>query len=129
MDEPKLRPRTAREVVDMAIAENRFSERLLYGFSCFFVGIGLSVLVGAMLNREPIIALAGAISSSLFWPAYTSARKIRKENIAIRLLEAPLSRADTAKDASIMLQGFFNDFMTESPKVTSLATASLENQE
>jgi hypothetical protein len=50
---------------------------------------------------------------SLFWPSMSSARRIRKENIAIRLLEAPLSRADTAKEAAQMLHKLVGDVMAD----------------
>jgi len=36
-----------------------------------------------------------------------AARQIRRENLAIRLLEAPLSRAETAQAAADMLQKAF----------------------
>jgi hypothetical protein len=42
------RKRTATEIIDQAIAENRFGERLLYLFSCttFLVGVG-ALIIGA----------------------------------------------------------------------------------
>lgn len=102
-------PRTAGEVIDQAIAENKAGERLLYGFAIAFVAVGLSGLVWAITNRETVLAVIGLLTSALFWPAMSSVRRTRKESIAIRLLEAPLSRADTAKEAAEMLQRLFQE--------------------
>ena len=111
--------RTPRQVIDQAVKENRFGERLLYGMACAFAAVGLLVLIWAALNRLPVLAVAGTISSALFWPAMNSARQTRKESIAIRLLEAPLSRADTAQEAADMLRHFFDDLMLEKQKQRS----------
>jgi hypothetical protein len=101
--------RTAREVIDQAISENKTGERLLYGFAAAFVTVGLSVLIWAIADKEAIFAVVGVLTSSLFWPAMNSVRRTRKEGVAIRLLEAPLSRADTAREASEMLQHLFHE--------------------
>lgn len=105
--------RTAREVIDQAVAENLFGERLLYGMAFAFAVAGLFVLVWAAIHRLPVIAVTGCVSSYLFWPAVNSARKTRKESVAIRLLEVPLSRADTAREAAEMLQRQFLKQMSE----------------
>ena len=47
---------------------------------------------------------AGTVATALFWPAMREARQIRWENILIRLLEEPLSRADSAKAAADLIQ-------------------------
>ncbi len=103
--------RTAKDVIDQAIEDNRLSEWLLYTFSVLFVVVGLGVLVWGLMKGETISAIAGLVSTSLFWPAMTSARRTRKENIAIRLLEAPLSHADTAKEAAEMLYGLVDEIL------------------
>lgn len=100
--------RTARSVIDAAIWENRFGERLLYGFAVLFVSVGLFALIVAVVRNQGISALAGGIASSLFWPAMREARQIRKENMAIRLLEDPLSRASTATEAANALRDAFS---------------------
>lgn len=114
-----MRSRTPREIIDKAIEENRFGERLLYGLAAGFATVGLLVLIWAAINREGLIAIAGSVASSLFWPAVRSARQTRKESIAIRLLEAPLSRADTSKDAADMIHHFFDKLMLEKPAVVA----------
>lgn len=108
--------RTPKDVIDQAISENRISEWLLYAFSIIFVTVGLCVLVWGVVKGETISTIAGFISTSLFWPAMTSARRTRKENIAIRLLEAPLSRADTAKEAAEMLHKLVDDILSDNRK-------------
>ena len=113
---PRMKPRSANEVIDQAIKENRFGEFLLYLFAILFVCVGLSVLVYGMLEGKAVTSIVGLASSTLFWPAITSARRTRKENIAIRLLEAPLGRADTAKDAADMLHRLFNEVFRDKIK-------------
>jgi hypothetical protein len=108
--------RSASEVIDLAIRENRRSEWLLYFFAILFATVGLSVLVCGVVRGEPVSTVAGVVASTLFWPAMTSARRTRKENIAIRLLEAPLSRADTAKDAAEMLRDLVNGILSDNKK-------------
>jgi hypothetical protein len=95
-------------VINQAIGENRFGEYLLYTFAAVFVGAGVAVLIAGLLQKEGLLALAGGIAGSLFWPAMESARKIRKENIAIRLIEYPLGRAESAREAAIALREFFS---------------------
>jgi len=99
--------RTAREVIDQAIQENRPGEWLCYAFAVLFVLVGVGVLVGGAIAGQGIVSLAGSIASILFWPALREARQIRKENMAIRLLEVPLSMAGTAKAAAEALRDAF----------------------
>jgi hypothetical protein len=80
---------------------------LLYGYASVFVLSGVTPLIGGMVRGEGVISLAGGIASALFYPAVRQAGKIRRENIAIRLLERPLSMADTSRDAADALREFF----------------------
>jgi hypothetical protein len=108
--------RTAQDVIDQAIKENRFGEFLLYLFATLFVGVGLSAVVYGMIHENAVTSVVGFASSTLFWPAMSSARRTRKENIAVRLLEAPLGRADTAKDAADMLHRLFDEIFRDKRK-------------
>ncbi len=108
--------RTAKEIIDEAISENRIAGNILYGFAITFVFVGLSVLIFGAVNSDPVSTILGAVSSSLFWPSMTAARRTRKENIAIRLLEAPLSRADTAREASEMLRDLLKNVLGDNKK-------------
>lgn len=103
MTDKNHNPRTAKEVIDDAISENLTAAWIMYGFAILFVLVGLGVLVNGVITQNPTSSILGVVASSLFWPSMSAARRTRKENIAIRLLEAPLSRADTAKSASEML--------------------------
>ncbi len=105
--------RTAQEVVDLAIRENRFGERLLYGFASLFVACGVAAIAHGIYSSATIETLVGAIGSALFYPAMHLAKRIRQQNIAIRLLEAPLSRADTAQDAAVAIRTAFSEVFTE----------------
>ena len=101
-------PRTAKQVIDQAIEENGRGEWLCYGFATSFVLAGLAVIGKSLFVEQSGWTTAiGAALSGLFWPAMNAARQIRRENLAIRLLEAPLSRAETAQAAADMLQKAF----------------------
>jgi hypothetical protein len=107
--------RTPRQVIDQAVKENRLGERLLYGMAIGFAGIGGVLLIWAAANHSPTMAVVGCLSEILVWPSVESARKTRRESVAIRLLEAPLSRADTAREASDMLWKVYGELMLEAP--------------
>ena len=74
-----------------------------------FVLVGVGVIVWSMFSKQTLATVSGAIETALFWPALSSVRKTRKENIAIRLLEAPLSMANSSKEAADMLRDAFKD--------------------
>jgi hypothetical protein len=99
--------RTAQQLIDEAIAENRATAHVLYLLAIVAALVGLGVLVWASIMRQPLLALAGSICTSLLWPAIRLVQQTRKENIALRLLEAPLGRAPTAVAAAMMLEHFF----------------------
>jgi hypothetical protein len=99
--------RTAKLIIDQAIRENRFGERLLYAFATVFVATGVFSLVYGTLRSQGAVAVAGGIGSALFFPAIYQARGIRKENIALRMMEVPLTKANTAQEAAKALNDFF----------------------
>lgn len=96
--------RTAKDVIDDAIRENNSAAWLLYGFAITFVMVGLFVLIVGIVQGNNITSILGAAASTMFWPSMSAARRTRKENIAIRLLEAPLSQSSSVEDAAGMLQ-------------------------
>lgn len=106
--------RTAKDVIDDALRENKRAAYLLYGFASAFVLVGLGVLIIGILQEDMITGFLGAVASSLFWPSMSAARRTRKENIAIRLLEAPLSQSSTADDAAEMLQHLVQKILNDS---------------
>jgi hypothetical protein len=107
MPPPREIPRTARELIDQALSENRINEYLLYAFAILFVISGTTALIWGMIVGEGAVALAGVIADTLFFPATWQARQIRRENIAIRLVERPLSLAENSKEAADALREFF----------------------
>jgi len=109
------RQRTAKELIDDAIRENSTASFLLYCFAIAFVCVGLAILITGVVKNNEFIGLIGALSSAMFWPAMRSARKTRRENISIRLLEAPLSKAATSDEAAKMLQGLFENIFSDTP--------------
>jgi hypothetical protein len=105
---PALQPeRSARDLIDRAIGENRNNERLLYVFSAIFVAIGAFALCWSIVVNAGLASVGGIVSSVLFLPAMQMARRIREQNIALRMLEVPLDRAQTAEEASQLLRDFF----------------------
>jgi hypothetical protein len=108
-------PRTANQIIDQAIEDNKFTEHLLNGFATVFVACGLFTLVAGAIRNESLVTIAGPVATSLFYPAMRQARQIRRENIAIRLLESPLSKAETSHEASIAVKEFFSDTFKANP--------------
>jgi hypothetical protein len=99
--------RTAKEVIDQAIHENRPGEYLLYLFSCTTFLVGIATLGTGAYNGEALTAGLGTVASVMFYPAMKLAKRIREQNVAIRLLEIPLNGAHTAAEAALVLKEFF----------------------
>ena len=99
--------RPARQIIDQAIRENRFSERLLYAFAIVFVCTGVFAVIVGAIYREGIVAVGGGVAAALFYPAIKLSQQIRRENMAIRLLEEPLSRAETSDEAARAIRDHF----------------------
>jgi hypothetical protein len=93
-------PRTAREVIDVAIRENRPWEWVSFGLTIGFAVVGLVVLGVGAYQGNGLVALAGSVAGALFWPALRNAVAIRRANIGIRLLEVHLAYAKTAQQAA-----------------------------
>jgi len=108
-----LRARTAKEVIDDAIRENSSATWLLYGFAIVFVLAGVVELAVGSIRQNPISQGLGVVAAALFYPAITATRRTRKENIAIRLLEVPLSQAATEQAAAKMLHLLVRDVLSD----------------
>ena len=94
------------EIIDQAIDENRWRERVLVGFAILFVVLGAFVLLWGLVN-DSMLAFAGVVESLLFVPAVLLIRSISRENMALRLLEIPLRKAKTAEEAANVLMRYF----------------------
>jgi hypothetical protein len=62
-------PRTTSEVIDLAVRENRLATYLLYGFSAAFVVTGITVIIWSMVQKQPMMAIAGVADGAPFRPA------------------------------------------------------------
>lgn len=107
--------RTAKEVIDQAIAENRLPEYILYTFACLFVLTGLVLIGDAIYNRSSITAVSGVALSGLAWPAFRMTRALREQNLMLRMMEVPLMKAKTADEAAQMLTKTFGNHFGRSP--------------
>jgi hypothetical protein len=101
--------RTAKEVIDQAIKDNRVPEYLLYAFASIFVLVGTALIAVAIYNKTSISAIAGVVLDGLAWPAVRMTREIRQQNLMLRMLEVPLSKAKTADEAAKMLTETFEN--------------------
>jgi hypothetical protein len=99
-------PRDVREIIDVAIRENRARERVLLIFAAVFVGLGAGVLVWGLI-QDSLVAYAGVVESGLFVPAILVVRRINRENTALRMLEIPLRKARTSEEAERVLIRLF----------------------
>jgi hypothetical protein len=101
-------PRTAKQVIDQLIHENRWWEWVCFIAVCVFLLMGVAIIVRAMLvEQSNVLTAVGGACNLLVWPSLAHARRIRKENQAIRLLEIPLSQAETAEKAADMIHKMF----------------------
>jgi len=96
-----------REIIELAIQENRAREKTLLGFAGLFIVLGSIVLVWGLFQNS-VIAYAGVVESLLFVPAVILVRRINHENTALRMLEIPLRKARTADEAARVLTLFFS---------------------
>jgi len=104
--------RTPAEVISQAIKENRFPEYMLYIFACLFVVAGMALIVWSIYVRGTITGVAGVALSGLSWPAYNATRELRAVNVMLRMLEVPLSMAQTSEEAAKMLTETFAQLFT-----------------
>ena len=99
--------RTAQEVIDQAIQDNRAWEWLLFALVILFPVVGIGVMLRGAYDGNGLTALAGSTASSLFWPAIAKAMKIREANQAFRAMEIALNKATTAQEAADIIARLF----------------------
>jgi len=103
--------RTAEDTISQAIAENPLPEYLLYGFAAVFVVTGEILIWWSIQHGSGLGALGGAALNGFVWPAFRQTRELRQQNLMLRMLEIPLSKAKTADEAANMLtEAFSNHF-------------------
>jgi hypothetical protein len=108
-DSPKPPVRTPQEVIDAAIRENRRWEWLCFALIVLCLAVGIALIVIGVVREQGLLALSGTLFGSLFWPALAHATSIRRENIAVRLLEYPLSQARTEKQSAEAIRDVFSE--------------------
>lgn len=104
-----------RSVIDRAIRENRFGERLLYALATLIVTGGVFALIYGAFQGLSLVSLSGSLSTGLIIPVYFAAMKMRKENQIIRLLEVPLTMAGTSVEAANALREAFGKLFGTGP--------------
>jgi hypothetical protein len=114
--------RSAQEVIDTAIRENRPNEYILYAFALLFVGLGTGSFIYSLWSGHWALSIGSAIESGLFYPAIAAIQKIRRENQKIRLLELALTNAVTAADAAAALQNVFTDEFGDNKRGSDVRT-------
>jgi hypothetical protein len=113
--------RTTSDVIETAMRENRRLERLLLLFAGLLIATGTAVSVWLSARGQALGALVGLLLGALSWPALHAMLRIQRENMMIRLLEVPLSKAHTAAEAAAMLKGLFAFVEMKSPDGATLA--------
>ena len=113
MPEELKRRRSAREVIDQAIAENKDIERFLYAFAAGFAALGAGILILGAKDGHELIAVAGAVCAALFLPSIHLARRTSRENIAIRLLEVSLAKSETPAQAAEAIKRLVQEMFRE----------------
>ena len=82
--------------IDLLLRENKMLSITLYVVVVLCVLCGIVMLGFGVWRNQPIFALAGAVETYLFVPAWRFVQELRRENRMIRLVEIRLNRARTA---------------------------------
>lgn len=104
---PAPGPRTAREVIDAAIREARVWEWVCLAITVGFAIAGGVLLIVGAVRGDVGLAGSGVGVAALYAPSLWAAGRFRERNIRIRLLEIPLGKARTAKEASDIMDTVF----------------------
>ena len=91
-----MKHRSTQEAIDRLLHENKILSITLYLLAALALVCGIVTLGFALWRNQPILALAGAVETYLFIPAWRFVQELPRENRMIRLLEIRLNRARTA---------------------------------
>ena len=91
-----MKHRSTQEGIDRLLHENKILSITLYVLAALAVVCGIVMLGFGLWRDQPILALAGAVETYLFVPAWRFVQELRRENGITRLLEIRLNRARTA---------------------------------
>jgi hypothetical protein len=104
-----MKQSSAQSTIDTVLRENKILSMTLYVVAVLSVLCGIVILGFGVWRNQPIIALAGAVETYLFIPAWRSAQELRREKKLIRLLERRLNRGRTASEAVDTLRNPFKE--------------------
>jgi len=90
-----MKPCQPQPTIDLLLRENKILWITLYVVAVLSVLCGIVLLGFGVWRNQPILALAGAVETYLFIPAWRFVQALRRENRLIRLLEMRLNRART----------------------------------
>ncbi len=89
-----METRTTKEVIDEAIKQYQNLRGILIVLSGLFTFLGICYLTWGGYTNNALLTVGGMISMTLVVPTLFYLRRISLDNIAIRILEANLSRAE-----------------------------------
>lgn len=101
--------RSAYDVINAAIGENRLNEYILYALAILFAVLGTGAFIFFLWSRQFALSIGAALESGLFYPAMRQVQKTRTQNQIIRMLEIPLNNAKTADEAAASLHHVFKE--------------------
>lgn len=100
---PPVTPRSAGEIIDLALRENAKAEYVFMWISGSMAVVGLGLLLWSALARNGILAISGISASSICAYGMRSLWRIRTSRYALRLAELLLEKAATADEAANVL--------------------------
>lgn len=105
--ESAVAKRSPKEVIDDAIADNRWWERTCFALVVLFVASGLTTLTVGIMKEKDTLAVTGGGITALFLPAMWFARGLRERNMRIRASEIPFALAKTTEEARAIWRDTF----------------------
>lgn len=100
--------RSAEDVIDEAISDNLWWERLCYGLVIVFGTTGVAAIVAGFMKESGTISLSGTGPIVLLWPLLRFIERVRNDNIRIRMHELALAKAKTTNEMVAILREVFN---------------------
>ena len=96
--------RTEQEVIDSALRENRHRDTICWVLACLFAVSSVAVVFVGVIAGSPWVGATGAALGVPFAVALNAGLRIRRENIALRLLEIAL-RAERTEEGAMKAIG------------------------
>lgn len=97
--------RSAKSVIDEAVAEGAKWERLCFVFVALAGLVSLGVMVSGAVMREGLVALGGGVGGAgVVGSLLAYANNVRRDKVRIRLYELALGQAKTARESADILR-------------------------